>query len=359
MDRFGLLQISCSAEDFEDAMGAKAVVGRWYEIFIGPKPDEARLRSKFAALTNEGYTILSDGFTFTGGWRPTPEDKEPPRRSLGAAAVPSVPLPKVILSVCTPAQYSRIQFGALHLLSNVQAAAAVRVRDVGQANFVSLENSAGRSLLHFDVGVPTAFLADTAPLSPIVIRDSRRVPIILSHWDWDHLHCALKVSSLRKRNWIVPDQILGPGAARLALGLARKRRLFVWPGGQYRFPFGLVANCAGANRNDSGLAVLACLTDSRKILLTGDADYSQLPASLQGPVDGLVGTHHGAKWSSQAPVPTSASQRHTQQYVLSYGPGNPYGHPHPSSLRLHRESGWASPSTTSGRRGQPRGDRLA
>jgi competence protein ComEC len=353
---FGLLQVQCTLGDFEDAIGSPAAVGRWYKLSIGPQPEQAQLPARFAALTPTGFTQLSSGYTLSGSLRTVPGDGDRRPRSLGAAAVPSKPLPHWIVAACSVTASAKIFSHATPILHRVGTASAVRVRDVGQASFASLENDRGHAVLHFDAGMPTAFNGETAP-THLSVHDDRRTPVVLSHWDWDHLHAALQIPALQRRHWIVPDQMIGPGAASLAIGLARRGRLHVWPGGHQSFAFGEIGECGGASRNDSGLALLASLSDNRAILLTGDADYGSLSTRFRRPVDGLVGTHHGARWKSGAAPPRPLAGR--ASYLLSYGPNNQYGHPHPDSLRQHWRAGWLSPRTTAGRRGQPRGDQFA
>jgi hypothetical protein len=54
-----------------------------------------------------------------------------------------------------------------------------------------------------------------------------RAPVVLSHWDWDHLHFALRPEGryLKDSKWIVPIQKLGPGAARFANEHSKSGRL--------------------------------------------------------------------------------------------------------------------------------------
>ena len=104
------------------------------------------------------------------------------------------------------------------LLRKLPTPASVLVRDVGQASFVTLVDNQGREFVHFDVGAPTSFNKHTFP-KPFAHTICADAIVILSHWDWDHLHGAHLWPDLLKCNWIVPNQIVGPGAARLALQL--------------------------------------------------------------------------------------------------------------------------------------------
>jgi competence protein ComEC len=236
------------------------------------------------------------------------------------------------------------------ILKNVSSATSVLVRDVGQANFISLRDDQGRAILHYDVGFPISFNRHTFPRA-FNIDTGETPPIILSHWDWDHLHAALCLPHLLDCSWIVPNQHLGPSAARLAQILAGKGNLLVRPrsaGG--RFGFGELMQSQGLawDLNNTGLTVLVALTSGRSVLLTGDADYTHLH-SKPNCVDHLVATHHGARFDAAvAMVP--APRNSNCSLVISYGTRNVYGHPHPEALHKHSVAGWKSVMTTAGRK---------
>lgn len=117
------------------------------------------------------------------------------------------------------------------------------VRDVGQASFSSLVDRHGKPLIHFDVGFPISFNQHTFPKS-FPVDPTEKPLVILSHWDWDHLHAAFALPHLRERKWIAPRQRIGPGAARLAMILAAKGNLLVWQtGSAAAFPGGTLMDC--------------------------------------------------------------------------------------------------------------------
>ncbi|WP_354265191.1 MULTISPECIES: hypothetical protein [unclassified Bradyrhizobium] len=179
--------------------------------------------------------------------------------------------------------------------------------------------------------------------------------------DWDHLHGAFHLPHLLECRWIVPNQRLGPGAARLARILAEKGNLLVRPpNARIRFPFGELVRSRGPARdlNNSGLTILATLTSGRSALLTGDADYAHLMHANATKVDHLVATHHGARFNADAASVPMPNNRHGQ-LVISYGYRNVYRHPHAEALSKHANSGWTTCLTTAGRRGvASRGDRI-
>ncbi|WP_036051351.1 hypothetical protein [Bradyrhizobium sp. Tv2a-2] len=200
------------------------------------------------------------------------------------------------------------------------------VRDVGQANFISLCDHGGRAVLHFDVGFPISFNRHTFP-SRFDIDNNEGPPIILSHWDWGHLHAAFHHPPLLECRWIVPDQRLGPGAAQLARILAQRGNLFVHPkNAKVRFAFGELLQSGGpaADLNDSGLTLFVSLVSGRSVLLLGDTDYTHVMLGNAKRVDHLFATHHGAHFDAKAamiPTPNKGG------LVISYGYRNIYRHP--------------------------------
>jgi hypothetical protein len=360
-ERFGLVRMVTTPARFEDLVGVGPVEGRWYELRLS-----RRLASGpwtwFARLEDGGYTSLAAGSFLGGEPLASPDDGDvPPRpRSLGAAASSLRALPPAIATACRiPASSMAGRPDPLAILGSVGKAATVCVRDVGQASFVTLKSSTGECLLHFDVGSPVSFNRHTLPPQPgWSLRDPRHgqvAPVVLSHWDWDHLHAALQIPSLQQRPWIVPDQPLGPGAARLANALVKLGTLAIWPDGIAPFPWGVLARCTGkSGSNDSGLAALIRLP-SKAVLLTGDAPYFAVPGLLQSSVDVLLSTHHGGRLVSSDQPPSPAPGQHA--WIISCGRGNTYRHPHPKSLTDHGSAGWGVPIYTSNAGGQPRGDR--
>jgi beta-lactamase superfamily II metal-dependent hydrolase len=186
-----------------------------------------------------------------------------------------------------------------------------------------------------------------------------RAPVVLSHWDWDHLHFALRPEGrYLNSKWIVPIQKLGPGAARFANELSKSRKLFGWKANGLTVNVGSIVPCAApsSNTNSSGLAMRVSLQSGNAFLLVGDADYDFVASALKLPVDGLAATHHGARflsaWTS-VPRPKQAFAR----CILSFGKGNSYGHPHPEAIKKHNSAGWRQVISTAGFKGVTRADR--
>jgi hypothetical protein len=346
--RFGLLRVATTENRFWSALGAPPVVGRWYELAVAPEGKGPGLMSWFAGLEPDGYTSLSRGFTLGGEPLTALDDGDVPPlpRSVGAAAAPARQLPTAIVAACSPlSSRDAKRLVAADVLGSVPPASRVRVRDVGQASFVTLEDDRFRSLLHFDVGTPVSFNGHTFPKGRLRFRSQNPVPVLLSHWDWDHLHAGLQQRQLRRGSWVVPNQRMGPGAARLATELVRGGMLSIWRGGVQSFAWGRVGQCTGADGlNDTGLAGLVSLANGDHVLLAGDAAYSSIPAALSASVDALVSTHHGGRLHLGDAPPRPA--RHYGRWIISCGRGNTYRHPHPEALIDHAAAGWGSPEYT-------------
>lgn len=357
---FALLRVVTTPAHFGDFVGAVPVPGDWFRLEIAP--DGKGLRSWHAQLTENGYSALSRGIITSARRLGTSDDSAgrpgPHPQALGAAASPTVLLPTALIGACTALPQPASSGAISTILNSVPQVSSVLVRDVGQASFVSLRDAHGRAVLHYDVGYPIAFNGHTAPRG-FDVDDSESPPIILSHWDWDHLHAAYRKPHLLNCQWIVPDQRLGPGAARLARILAAKGNLLVRPAiARGQFKFGEVTQSQGlaGDLNNTGLTILVALANGRSALLTGDADYADLRHAAARRVDHLVATHHGARFGAPAAsVPTPSTE--DCALVISYGSRNVYRHPHPESLAKHATAGWTSLVTTAGRRGvSGRGD---
>jgi hypothetical protein len=358
---FALLRVVTTPIRFGDFAGDTPTPGDWFYLEIAP--DGSGPPAWHAQLGGNGYSTHARGVLTYARRLESPEDTPGPRskpQTLGAAVAPRLMLPSLLSAACAalprPTKHSAISA----VLASVPQAISVLVRDVGQANFISLRDDYGRAILHFDVGFPISFNSHTFPPDFDIDRNERP-PIILSHWDWDHLHGALHLPHLLDCHWIVPDQRLGPGAARLARILADRGNLLVRPANaRRRFRFGELVQSQGLSSdiNNSGLTLLLTLISGRSALLTGDADYARLTHAKAKSVDHLVATHHGARFNAGvASVPTPNNK--DRAFVISYGYRNVYRHPHPEALRKHANAGWTRYVTTAGRKSiAARGDRI-
>ena len=240
--------------------------------------------------------------------------------------------------------------------------ASVAVFDVGQGNCNAILNSSGVPTLYFDFGRPLSFNAHTAPAAIPKFYIGRDVPIVLSHWDFDHWGAAKRPKPIRWLNaavsatWIAPRQYLGPMHLSLAAAIVANGRLLVWGRGgpsSIAFPNGEAVLCTGPNtlrreeRNDSGLALYAIETDSIShemadpILLPGDAEFCFIPPPASFRTVGLLGlvaSHHGGAIGCAPPHPFG------QQSILamSVGANNTYHHPSPSAIQMYQQVGWSN-----------------
>jgi hypothetical protein len=358
---FALIRVVTTASRFGDLAGVIPTSGDWFHLEI--EPGGAGLPTWHAQLEADGYSRHARGVMTYARRLDAPDETSGPRsrpQTLGAAVAPRLMLPSSLAAACAALPKPTARTAISTILMSVPRAASILVRDVGQASFISLRDDRNRAILHFDVGSPISFNRHTFP-SDFDIDRGEEPPIILSHWDWDHLHAAFQRSHLLDCPWIVPDQRLGPGAARLARILAAKGNLLVRPANaRLRFPFGELVQSQGlaGDLNDTGLTVLVTLASGRSALLTGDADYAHLMHAKAKSVDHLVATHHGARFA--AGVGAGAKQRKKKgKPMLSSPQPNVYRHPHTEALRKHATAGWRTWITTAGRKGiEGRGDRI-
>ncbi|WP_165447898.1 ComEC/Rec2 family competence protein [Rhizobium ruizarguesonis] len=336
---FALIRIITTERRFEEVLGAPPAVGTWFRLRI--EPQGSGLMTWQAQMGPDGYYAQSRMSTTGGG--PLLDPLEPPRgpspRSLGAAVAKEW-LPTSIAELSNRFSGATDWSAIEQILQAVPQPKKIAVRDVGQASFASFVDVAQQSYLHFDTGLPVSWNAHTAPKSMDITFANEQV-VVLSHWDWDHLHAAFSIKQLLDAKWIVPSQKLGPGAARLALAIARKGNLFVWPAGKtFTGTHISLAECMGSpkNSNNTGLVLRATLQSGRDALLSGDADYSNIPVSLKTSADYLLVTHHGAAMMvGSTPIDPASNLGFA---AVSYGAGNSYRHPHLLTELSHARAGW-------------------
>ncbi len=254
----------------------------------------------------------------------------------------------------------------MKLISNLRKSApdTVQVLDVGHANFTTAFCAKHDPIFHFDVGWPIGFNKHTV---------SRKVPnisaapvVILSHWDWDHLHGYHVWPELKEKVWVAPVQDLGPGALKVAQALRDAGKLLSFPSTtpflsrHYRIGSLSIGNCDPTHaktksqvRNNSGLFLGLKLANGRKVFLPGDANYHAISWPYKSPPDLLVVSHHGAAIDGAIQMPSKPNAR----AVISMGKGNVYRHPCVKTLRKHQKIGW-NLSSTSTWMGAPRGNRV-
>jgi beta-lactamase superfamily II metal-dependent hydrolase len=352
---FASLRILTTTRHFARVFDRIPRIGDWYELLIEPiKPSSGpRLSAWHAQLSDDGYNSHTRGYAVAVRFLFGGEDVVP--GELSAAVDPGIARGRRVAKAASfPAAAIAARTTIRSVLKKIQRPTQVVVHDVGQAAFVSLTESLGKPLIHYDAGWPISYNRHTA-LRKTMIR-CEGAPVILSHWDWDHMHGYYRFPETRLSQWIVPVQKFGPGAARVVTKLHLAGKLIGFQGGPMTFKWGLIGLSKGAegNNNQTGLAVRLQLTCGRLGLLVGDADYQNLPrAMLSTPLNFLVFTHHGADFDG--PVPTSSTGDNC--CVVSYGKRNTYKHPKRFAIQQHKTGGW-DPMRTAAYGRTKRGDRL-
>lgn len=349
---FALLRIVTTPRRIARIVGLEPTPGHWYLLEIAPRKQAPGPVVYHAQLGVDGYNVQSKGALGSGDFLFSERGPEPAFRPLGAAVNAGIEAARALAHICHfPAQAVATQLEVSNLLNAIQKPTFVIVQDVGQASFCSFTNSAREPILYFDVGWPLVFNGRTAPINFDLPRSSP--PVILSHWDFDHLFCFHKFR-MRKNKWVTPVQNLGPGARKIAETLSNEGNLLGWPGGSCQLLWGELSQGTGdpSESNDSGLVLQVELASGRKVLLVGDAGYNSLPFSTPPTPDFLVVTHHGAKFTGNVPIPIA----HKSRCVVSVGNGNVYGHPNADAIKIHKRTGWTV-DFTSGNWQQSRGSR--
>lgn len=354
---FALLRTETSKARFEDFSGMAGMMardareGQWFAISVAPIPGDDALPCWHSPLSDEGYLTHTQGFITR--LERLFEDEGIAPRPLGAT-VPN--LLQKAHAVKAASEFPR-QTPSIHSISNPTAdlatAVSVVVRDVGQASFVDIVCADGSIALHYDVGWPISFHDDGAPsITSVQVQPSR---VLLSHWDWDHMHGYYRFPCLKKCQWLTPRRALGPGAGRVAGQLFDMGRLLAFDATTFSIDQGIIVRATGSNANQSGLALYLPLASSRKGLLVGDADYDRITMApgLPSNFDFLCVTHHGAKFEGEVPDPVHEGC----VAAVSVGKGNYYGHPNADALQSHEDKGWKVEMTMD-QPHSPRGDRV-
>ncbi|ASJ60584.1 hypothetical protein SMB554_16140 [Sinorhizobium meliloti] len=349
--RLAVLKVLTTAEHFRYLTDVGEVRdGQWYWITLLPRGKQPGPFAWASSLGDAGYgenvpLVLDEiRYLFSEG--------DSPLSPVGAAVGNERALAQAIAEGCKfPASAIGKSSAAGILLSKITAPYEIIVRDVGQASFSSAVDRNGNELFHLDAGWPLSYNKKTVSLKPrLNVSD---VPVILSHWDWDHLHGYHAIKGLAGA-WITPVQRLGPGAKLVANTLASTNRLLGVSSANVSAGAVQLGRCKGkaGNLNQTGLCVQTTLKSGKTILFMGDADYDLFRPRLSTLPDFIVATHHGAKFNGSVVSPHRGSGR----CVVSVGKGNGYGHPSEAAVLSHSAAGW-SMSFTCERNGMPRGTR--
>ncbi|ACP23939.1 hypothetical protein NGR_c01360 [Sinorhizobium fredii NGR234] len=350
--RLAVLKILTTAEKFQYLADIGDVRdGQWYRINLLPRGKKPGPFAWASSLGDAGYEeivpFVLDEIRYLFS------EVDSPLSPVGAAVGNERALAQAIAEACKfPERAIGKSRAARNLLSGANSPHKIVVRDVGQASFCSAIDQHGNELFHLDAGWPISYNKKTAASKPrLKVSD---VPVILSHWDWDHLHGYHAIAGLAGGIWIVPVQRLGPGAKLVAEKLATNNRLLGVSSANVSAGPLRLGRCKGkaGNLNQTGLCVQTTLQSGKTVLFMGDADYDLVRPRLSTLPDFIVATHHGAKFRGSVVSPRGGSGR----CVVSVGKGNGYGHPSAAAVMCHSGAGW-SMSFTCERNGIPRGSR--
>ncbi|MCK0122554.1 hypothetical protein MWU61_18525 [Loktanella sp. F6476L] len=338
-------------------------IGQWVSITLDAYRTTVGPLAQFCPLGDNGYNDVVKftlrEITVFGSEPDTPI-------SLGASANEIKVLISSLAAAGRSFEGSPSAHSLLKFLGTVAKATPeeIHIFDVGHANFSSVLSANNTPILHFDAGWPIGFNHATYPAKPPKV-DLADI-VVLSHWDWDHLHGYYKWPDLKKCIWATPAQVLGPGALRIALELDRDQRLISIGVDAYSSEIPRTLGCfrlhdvdPGAEknkakrRNNSGLALRVYLPGGKLALMPGDADYDKIVARGNRKPDLLFVSHHGAAVSGNIVNPRNRNGR----AVVSLGLGNKYGHPCPKTLASHEKIGWKL-SMTCEDQARKRGDRI-
>jgi len=347
---FAVLRILTTKRRFKAMVGFAPAKGTWLHLRVGPTDLASRPIVFHSQLRDSGYTEQGRGSLLECDRLFSDLEGEPGPTPLGAAVPNYIGFGRAVEAASSfPSEAITSRSAIEVLLGHCNAVDHIIVRDVGQANFVTLFDAFGKAIAHFDVGWPLSFNGKTAPANFILQADD--APVLLSHWDFDHVHGFYRFPHLQESTWIAPVQKLGPGKARIARLLAGKNRLLGWSGGSVVAGELRLLDCSGTNQsNDIGHALSVKMSDGSMVLCAGDASYSAITESLD--YDFLVVTHHGARFNGLVPLPLSTNSL----AVVSVGKDNVYQHPNPDAIDKHRRAGWQV-QFTSGVSGIVRNDR--
>lgn len=338
------------------------LVGQWVAISLLPHGKEPGPLAQVCPLEQAGYGV---GEKFTvGGISVFGEVPEAPR-SLSAAGDRRKQVAAELAEDGRSFRAESSSHESLRLLRELlqEVPEQLLILDVGHANFATVFSTAKLPICHFDVGWPIGFNRHTTNGNPPRIVSAPIV--IMSHWDWDHLHGYHVWAELREKTWVAPVQDLGPGALKVARALQADGRLHsIAPGvpsldamcGKNPMHLG---NCDSSHvktkakiRNNSGIFLGLKLASGRLALLPGDADYRAVSWPFRADPDILLVAHHGAAVDGKI----QKARAKGNPAIVSMGKGNVYRHPCEDTLRSHGNSGWTA-EFTSQRNGIPRDNR--
>ena len=235
-------------------------------------------------------------------------------------------------------------------------AVSLAIFDVGQGSCAALCDDKGEVVAYLDYGGGWGPNARTFP-APLCWHPGSQPPVLLSHWDLDHLVGFERRPEVLNSEWLAPAWAgaLGPRHLKLAAALGSKLTLVssTAPSLASGLPLSVEAGL-GDNKNDSGLIAQVRLQRSGNdfdVLIPGDCSYQFLPLAMQHQsLDLLVESHHGGNCHLKSSLPPGVpSPKGTgTMAIASRGTPNSYNHPNKTALAKIRAAGWGGglPTTT-------------
>jgi hypothetical protein len=225
---------------------------------------------------------------------------------------------------------------------DLQSFSHVNIYNVGQGNFNALVNEHNQPLLYFDMGGGRgAYKASYPPNFKLCHTNSP--PVVLSHWDEDHVISAVYNPKILDSKWLVPPHSsISKTAWKIATVLKSNGNLTVW-NSSLSTPVAigphLITKCTGKahNKNNSGLAMFVNYSKDEYVLLPGDAAYNKIPDADVKDLIGLVASHHGSLGVFNrlgAPIAHSP-----YMLVYSASAGNAH-HPNKYARNIYKKGGW-------------------
>lgn len=237
---------------------------------------------------------------------------------------------------------------------NLTTFSHVNVYNVGQGNCIGLVDINNKPLLYNDVGGGCGANKSTYPRL-FKLCTENNPPVLLSHWDLDHIVTAAFDDEILNSKWLVPKQkSLSNTAIKIALELQKRGNLICWNNAitYHDFNGHRISKCSGSpqHKNNSGLTLFVNYGNNQFVLLPGDAKYTKITHYPVNQFVGLVASHHGARGAIDGLPPP---QINDSMLVYSYGLNNT--HSHPTAGNSYRRANWIDfKNTTDGHIGMIR-----
>jgi beta-lactamase superfamily II metal-dependent hydrolase len=297
---------------------------------------------------------FDDGKAPSNIWGLQGDDREATAMLLRLDGVGSSPDPALgkamtLLNVAGAANRITLSGGADPFVRAVPSALSLAVFDVGQGSCAALCDASGEIVAYFDYGGGWGPNAHTFP-TPLCWHPHAQPPVLLSHWDLDHLIGFERRPEVLRSTWIAPDWggTLGARHLKLAVRLGGNLTLVGRsPGAATGSHVVSIHFGTGTNKNDSGLVAHVSLPrtgrDNFDVLAPGDCSYQFLsPAAQSLSLDALIESHHGGNCHAKSSITPGVPRpkRSTTRAIASCGWHNSYHHPNATAFKKLQDAGW-------------------